>query len=97
MSNRSFAKAHAGVIPQEGSNVIVVSGLYRFSRNPMYVFMAFLYLGIASLINDPWFITILVPVLLVVRYGVIGPEEVYLTKKFGKTYTDYKESVRRWI
>jgi protein-S-isoprenylcysteine O-methyltransferase Ste14 len=44
-----------------------------------------------------WVVATLLPAAAVFRYGVIGPEERYLERKFGETYLAYKQSVRRWI
>ena len=51
----------------------------------------------AFLFNSLWLLALLVPVLLVMRYGVIAREEKYLESKFGAEYSDYKKRVRRWI
>ena len=70
---------------------------YRFSRNPIYVALTGLYLGIAVMLNSLWLIVLLAPLLIVMRLGVIQREEAYLEAKFGAEYTDYKTRVRRWI
>jgi protein-S-isoprenylcysteine O-methyltransferase Ste14 len=76
---------------------IVVSGAYRFSRNPLYLSLLLLLFGIAFLMLSLWlFLT--VPVLFFLfLFKAIMPEERYLSQKFGKEYLDYSEKVRRWI
>jgi protein-S-isoprenylcysteine O-methyltransferase Ste14 len=76
---------------------IISTGVYRVTRNPMYVGMALLQIAIgAGLAN--WWVIIAVPVVLVVVYlTAIRQEEAYLERKFGRDYSDYKESVRRWL
>ena len=74
-----------------------LSGLYSYSRNPLYVSLTFAYLSIALATNSGWSLLLVVPALAVMRYGVIAREERYLTAKFGEPYTQYKASVRRWI
>jgi hypothetical protein len=56
-----------------------------------------IYLGIAAATNDLWLLPLTVPLLIVIRYGVIGREERYLTVMFGEEYRQYRERVRRWV
>jgi len=96
-SIKFFAKAHTNVDVRKPTTSIVASGPYSFSRNPIYLALTFLYLGVTIWINDLWLLGMLIPVMLTIRYGVIKREEAYLEKKFGETYTQYKKSVRRWL
>jgi len=76
---------------------IISTGVYRFTRNPMYVSMGLLQAGIGLALANGW-VVILVPVAWVVIYLIaIRYEEAYLEEKFGSLYTDYKASVRRWL
>lgn len=76
---------------------IISAGIYRFTRNPMYVGMALLQLAIGVGLANAWILA-LVPVVLVIVYATaILHEEAYLERKFGETYTAYKQSVRRWL
>ncbi len=79
------------------TTAIVTDGIYRFSRNPMYVSLAVVYLGIACWVNALWVLLLVVPVLVVVDQGIIKREEQYLEHKFGDEYLRYKSEVRRWI
>ena len=75
----------------------MVDGPFRFSRNPLYLSLTGLYLGLAMLINTAW-PPLLLPVLLAfLHWGVIRREERYLEVKFGSTYLNYKARVRRWL
>ncbi|OGR10547.1 MAG: hypothetical protein A2277_05860 [Desulfobacterales bacterium RIFOXYA12_FULL_46_15] len=76
---------------------IVQNGVFRFSRNPMYLSLLLLLSGIAVW---RWSMGLLVtvPVLYtMILFLAIKPEERYLNGKFGKEYTDYAAKVRRWI
>ena len=97
MSIQSFSKAHTNVDVRKPTTSIVKGGPYRFSRNPIYLSMTILYLGITIWLNDFWLLIMLAPVVLIIQYGVIKREEIYLTRKFGETYIQYKKSVRRWL
>lgn len=76
---------------------IVISGPFRFSRNPLYLSLLLLLFGIAFSILSLWlFFT--VPILFILfLFKAVKPEESYLSQKFGKEYLDYSAKVRRWI
>ena len=76
---------------------VITSGFYRYSRNPGYLSLAVIQVGIALLLNNAWILLALVPVLVTMHYGVIIREEAYLERKFGDEYLDYKKDVRRWL
>ena len=94
---RTMQRAGTPVDPGETPRAIVSSGPYRFSRNPIYLSMAFFVLGVGLLADALWVIVLLPLALLVVNYGVIAREERYLERKFGPAYLQYKSAVRRWI
>ena len=76
---------------------IVSSGIYGFTRNPMYLGMGLMQAGFSVALANGW-VLLLVPVTcFVIARSVIRHEEVYLEGKFGAEYTDYKARVRRWI
>jgi len=73
------------------------NGIYSISRNPMYVGLLFIYMGIACM-NGNWWTFILIPaVIAIINQLVIKKEEKYLERAFGKQYLDYKLKVRRWL
>jgi protein-S-isoprenylcysteine O-methyltransferase Ste14 len=90
-------KANSSIIPMRPTTAIVSDGVYRFTRNPMYVGMVVIYVGIALLIRSPWALVLLPLVVLLVDRLVIAKEERYLAGKFGQPYLAYKSKVRRWI
>jgi protein-S-isoprenylcysteine O-methyltransferase Ste14 len=77
--------------------VIVRTGPYRFSRNPIYLAFSLLQLGIAIWVNSVWLLATLVGAVALIHSIVIQREEHYLERKFGAGYLDYKASVRRWL
>lgn len=94
---QSFARANTAIIPFNTTTTVVPTGPYRFSRNPMYIAMAIVQIGFALMFATAWILLMLLPALLVIRYGVIAREERYLERKFGAGYLDYKSRVRRWL
>lgn len=83
--------------PYHPTTTLITSGPFRFSRNPIYVAFSLMHLGIGVWAGKLWVVATLLPAAAVFTYGVIGPEERYLERKFGETYLAYKRSVRRWI
>ncbi len=92
-----FRKAETQFDPRKPTTVIITTGPYRFSRNPSYVSLTMLYLGIAIAADSVWVLAGLIPTLVVMHYGVILREEEYLEAKFGEEYLRYKNTVRRWL
>jgi protein-S-isoprenylcysteine O-methyltransferase Ste14 len=83
--------------PRKPTLAVSRDGPYRFTRNPMYVGGSLVQLGIGIAVGNAWIVALLVPVVLMIHYGAILPEERYLERKFGDEYTDFKASVRRWL
>ena len=96
-ATRAFRRADTNLLPTRPTTAIVTAGVYGFSRNPIYVALTLAYLGAAFAMDSIACLLLLVPVLAVVRVGVIAREEAYLGAKFGAAYRDYKARVRRWI
>jgi len=76
---------------------IVTTGIYGLTRNPMYVSMGLLQGAVGIGLSNVWVVILAIPVLVGVYLVAVRPEEAYLTKKFGDTYLQYTNSVRRWI
>jgi protein-S-isoprenylcysteine O-methyltransferase Ste14 len=95
--NALFQRRGTAVEPWKPTTAIVTSGPYRFTRNPAYLGMAFIYVGIALLGDALWALAPLPLVLVLIDRGVIAREERYLERRFGEEYVGYKRSVRRWI
>jgi len=83
--------------PAKPALLIVRGGPYRFTRNPMYLALCLVQAGIGFLLNDWITLLFVVPLALVLHFGVILPEERYLEAKFGERYLALKREVRRWI
>ena len=95
----TFRRAGTTVNPfkPETATALVTSGVYRYTRNPMYVGLGLLLLGWAAyLCSIPAFLCLPVFIWYLDRFQ-IAPEERALTALFGATYTDYQARVRRWL
>ena len=92
-----FRRLGTAVEPWKPSTVLATGGLYRFSRNPIYLGFAITYVGLAVGMDSPITLLLLIPCLLVVDRFVIQKEETYLAAKFGAEYDAYRNRVRRWL
>ena len=92
-----FARAHVNPLPTRAVDTLVIAGPYRYTRNPMYLGMLLLYLGVALLTRLTWALLLAPVVVLLVNRIVIAREEAYLTRRFGAEYGAYRSTVRRWL
>jgi len=97
--NREFKRARTTISPlkPENSTALVTSGIYRFTRNPMYVGLTLLVLGWAAFLCSAWALLGPVVFVLYISRFQIAPEERVLSAKFGTAYADYALRVRRWL
>ncbi|MFQ6004129.1 MAG: methyltransferase family protein [Woeseia sp.] len=97
VSVRQFAVRSTAIKPFEESSALVTGGFFRFTRNPMYLGMIIILIGIAVLFGTlSSFLPIPVFVWLIQTHFILK-EEAMLVQTFGDQYTEYKKSVRRWI
>jgi protein-S-isoprenylcysteine O-methyltransferase Ste14 len=97
MGSRRFQAAGTNIPPTLPTTALVVDGIYRRTRNPIYLGTTLVYLGLGVTAGSPWAIALLVPLIWVINVGVVAREERYLERKFGDAYLTYKARVRRWI
>lgn len=90
-------KAGSNVEPWKPTTTIITTGVYAYTRNPIYLGMALTHGGLAIAGGSIAALVTLVLCILVIQTYVIAREERYLEAKFGSAYTDYKSQVRRWI
>ncbi|HAN69609.1 MAG TPA: protein-S-isoprenylcysteine methyltransferase [Halieaceae bacterium] len=92
-----FKRAGTDLIPFRTVSALVTTGVYRFSRNPMYLGMAAILLGVAVTVGATT--ALLVPPLfmVIVEWRYIRPEEGLLRNLFPEEYPAYCARVRRWI
>jgi protein-S-isoprenylcysteine O-methyltransferase Ste14 len=92
-----FVQSRTTIVPHHRSSALVTSGAYRWTRNPMYVGLAFAYLGVTVLLTSMWALLFLALPLYVMNARVIPMEERQLDAVFGETYARYRARVRRWL
>lgn len=94
---RSFARAGTPVPTVAPTRALVTTGIHGRIRNPIYLGMFLVYVGIGIAARSPWMLLLTLPLALTIRYGVVAREEVYLERLFGDAYREYKARVRRWL
>jgi protein-S-isoprenylcysteine O-methyltransferase Ste14 len=83
--------------PADPTRRLVVSGIYRWMRNPIYSGGTLVLLGVALSRNSPTIFLAAVLFPIIMNFAVIPSEERRLERDFGKEYTEYKSKVPRWI
>lgn len=96
-SFRKFFQSKNTLILIKPASSLQTNGIYNISRNPMYVGLVFIYLGLTCLVGNWWNIILFPILLLIIQQYVIKKEEEYLERAFGVKYIDYKNKVRRWL
>ncbi len=97
LSFREFARAKTSVRPDRRANALIRTGPFGYSRNPLYVAVVLLILGIGIWMNSAWIWVMVAPLVLVMNTAVIVREERHLEQRFGREYIEYKRAVRRWL
>ena len=93
----SFRKAETGIVPFSKSTTLVLEGCYKFSRNPMYVGMNLLLVGLIITLANLYNIVYLIAFFFIVRNLFVLKEEKQMEDTFGEEYLSYKKKVRRWL
>lgn len=92
-----FRRSGQSEVPWRPTPLVLENGPYRFTRNPMYLQLLLVCIGVALILSNYWILA-LTPVCAWTLYRfAIAPEEAYLERKFGEPYRAYKRRVRRWL
>jgi protein-S-isoprenylcysteine O-methyltransferase Ste14 len=92
-----FRRSGQSENPWKPTYSVIDRGPFRFTRNPMYLQMILVCVGVAAMLMN-WWVLVLTPLgAWVLQRHAILPEEAYLERKFGDSYVAYKHRVRRWL
>ena len=83
--------------PGQPTSRLVNTGVFRYSRNPLYLASVLLFLGLGLALNRLWAVAALALSIVICIQVLIRPEERYLAVKFGEEYQQYAASVHRWL
>ncbi len=92
-----FIRSRTHVEPWQPTTTIIRRGVFRYSRNPIYLAFCIATPGAALVLNSWWIVCVLPLQVYLLQVLVIRREERYLEGKFGEEYLAYKRSVRRWL
>ncbi|WP_169738246.1 methyltransferase family protein [Maridesulfovibrio frigidus] len=76
---------------------LVTDGAHKYSRNPMYIGLISIILGLGVAVDSVWILISVLPMTLYISYYVIPKEEAYLVRTFGEDYKKYRNNVRKWL
>jgi len=96
-ADRAFQQAKTTVKPFEESSALITNGVFRISRNPMYLGFVLILIGIAIFLRSLSPYLVIVLFVTVIDRIYIRAEERMLAKKFGTEWEEYKSSTRRWL
>jgi protein-S-isoprenylcysteine O-methyltransferase Ste14 len=97
ITRSQFHQAGQPTDPGNPTTQLITTGIFSWSRNPLYLAGVVFFIGLAALLNSIWLLILLVPTVAAVHFILIAPEERYLAAKFGEPYRQYGMSVRRWV
>ena len=92
-----FARHQTGLLPGQPTDAMIEEGPFRVSRNPLYLGLLALYVGLAFLAPTFWGLVLFPAAVMLILWGAIRPEERFLHERFGAPYDDYTRRVRRWL
>ena len=92
-----FRKAGTDMVPFKNVTALVTDGVYRYTRNPMYLGMALVLVGTALLLGNMLTILVVPLFMVIIQTRFIVPEERMLGELFDADYKNYCARVRRWI
>lgn len=92
-----LVRAKTAFDARKSTTTIVTAGAFRISRNPTYLSLALLQVGLALLFQSVWVLVTVVPAVAITHWSVVLREERYLEQKFGAEYERYSAKVRRWL
>jgi protein-S-isoprenylcysteine O-methyltransferase Ste14 len=97
ITRREFRQAGQPTDPGHPTTQLIQTGIFAWSRNPLYLAGVVIFMGLAALFNSLWLLILFVPTVAAIHFVLIVPEERYLEAKFGEQYRQYAMSVRRWV
>lgn len=93
----AMRQAHTTVLPTKAAEHLVTEGAFAVTRNPIYLSMSLLMIGVGLITGIVWFLLFSVLAGYATQKLTVEREEKHLEARFGKRYRDYAKRVRRWI
>jgi protein-S-isoprenylcysteine O-methyltransferase Ste14 len=97
VARRTLLRHGTNVNPLQPTTVLVTEGIFRRTRNPLYVGIIITQYAVALIFALDWLLLLILPNWIVLHFAVVTREERYLERKFGETYRRYKARVPRYL
>jgi protein-S-isoprenylcysteine O-methyltransferase Ste14 len=97
LAAREMTHSRTSILPGAPADALVQSGVFKRSRNPIYLGFVLFMLGLGIATANPWMIVLAPLLLFYFQERVVKREEAYLTARFGPDYVAYRRKVRRWF
>ena len=97
LAKRGLKSAGQPAAPGKPTTQVVEVGIYRFSRNPLYLGLIAVLPGLGLSVGIAWWVILTVPLFFMLQHLLIIPEEQYLLGRFSEQYVAYRSRVRRWL
>jgi protein-S-isoprenylcysteine O-methyltransferase Ste14 len=97
LAAREIVRGKTAFDVRKETTALVASGVFRFTRNPVYLSMVLLVIGVGLTLNSPWSLLLAIPTGSALCLTAIKPEERYLEARFGDVYRTYRQAVPRWF
>jgi protein-S-isoprenylcysteine O-methyltransferase Ste14 len=94
---RALARRQTNVNPLLPTLALATDGIFRFTRNPMYVGGMTALAGLALIFALDWLVLLMIPAAFVLHHGIVSREEQYLLRKFGDEYRRYRAQAPRYL
>jgi protein-S-isoprenylcysteine O-methyltransferase Ste14 len=94
---RALVRHGTHVHPSRPSTALVTDGVFRHTRNPLYVGISVALCGVALIFDLDWVVLLILPSCVLLHFAVVRREETYLEQKFGDAYRHYKARVPRYF
>jgi protein-S-isoprenylcysteine O-methyltransferase Ste14 len=95
--HRAMSRHGTAVNPLRPTTALVADGVFRHTRNPLYVGVSIALCGIALIFALDWVLVLIIPAFMLLHFAVVRREERYLEQKFGDAYRAYKARVPRYL
>ncbi len=96
-SKKEFKKYKQKSGPNNDIKEIINTGIYKYSRNPIYLAIIILNVGLSLIFNSVWILIDTLFIAILLNHFLIKKEEKFLENEFGTLYKEYKKKVKRWI
>jgi len=97
LARRDFREHFQPTDPGASTTKLIVTGVFSFTRNPLTISTILLLVGLGLILQNLWFLLLVIPNTWTIYFILIKPEEKYLSTIFGKSYAMYCKKVPRWL